>query len=170
MWAMAISPGYWQRVVAAEPDDTISTFEQASEVRYYDGQELLFQPDRLAGAIYLLGYCVELVLKVAYCRMVGVGPSDPVWNRYQALTGTSAGAVRHHRLRDLTALVATERISRGFAVDPVFEGEFQRLALLAASHWKEEMRYRSLPATQAEADEVDEAATWMMAYRDDLSR
>lgn len=166
---MEVSPGFWQRVIGNEPDDRIDVFERAAELRYYDGQELLLAPSaRYAGAIYMLGYCVELVLKVAYCRMVGIHPSDDVWARFANITGLSPNLVRHHRIGDLHRSVAYERVSRGMATDPIFEGELQRLSLLAASHWKEELRYRSLSASKLEADEVDEAATWLMLHRDDV--
>jgi hypothetical protein len=152
----------WQRATQLEPDDTIGVFERAAEHRYYDGQELLGSGHRYAGSIYLLGYWVELVLKVAYCRMVGVGPADPIWRRINVLTGLAPRSVRHHDIVDLHQKVSTQRITRGLAVDPVFEGELQRLSLLTASHWKEELRYKSVLASKWEAAEVDEAATWLM--------
>jgi len=165
---MSVSPGLWQRAKHAEPADTIDVFERAAEHRYYDGQELLRSGGRYSGAVYLLGYCVELVLKVAYCRMVGVGPSDPIWTRMNVLTGLAPKSIRHHDIIDLHQKVSTQRITRGLAVDPIFEGELQRLSLLTASHWKEELRYRSVVALRPEASEVDEAATWLMIHRDDL--
>jgi hypothetical protein len=91
-----LSQGLWQRTITAEPEDRIDVFEQAAMLRYYDGRELLGDQRHYAGAIYLLGYCVELVLKVAYCRMVGVGPADPVWSNVQALTGRAPATVKHH--------------------------------------------------------------------------
>lgn len=165
-----LSAGFWPRATAIEPDDTVAVFERAAEVRYYDGQELLGSPGRLAGAVYLLGYCVELVLKTSYCKLVGIGPSDPVWSVINSIAGIAPSSVRHHRIGDLHRLVVAERINRGLSVGPVFEGELQRLALLASSHWKEELRYRSVQATQVEAEEVDEASTWFMTYRDDIWR
>lgn len=160
--------GYWHRTELAEPTDTIDGLERAALLRYYDAQHLLGFSGRRAGAMYLLGYSVEMSLKAAYFRLIGVNPAETVWERYSAIVGLPPATIRHHRILDLGRLLLYERQVRSLDLDPVFEGQLQRHTSVTELHWRETLRYRSQTPTPLEASELDEAATWMMIHREHL--
>jgi hypothetical protein len=70
------------RVQSIEAWDTWRGMESAADERFWDGVSLAKgdQPRR-AGAIYLLGYVAEMVLKVAYFRFTGIPPSSDLGAR-----------------------------------------------------------------------------------------
>lgn len=60
--------------------DSIQEFQGARHDRMWDGMTLWLEghTDSAAGAVYLLGYCVEMALKCAYFRVLGLQISDPI--------------------------------------------------------------------------------------------
>ena|ERR1039458_9907426 len=56
--------------------DTLSKLERAARRRYAEARRLVAH-ERL-GAIYLFGYTVEMRLKAAYFRTVGLAPASPL--------------------------------------------------------------------------------------------
>lgn len=165
---MAGTSFFWQRVQAAQPEDSLFEFEKAADRRYYDAQMLRADPERWCGACYLLGYCVELCLKTAYLRLVGLQPTDPAWTEYERITQLHRRGVRHHDLQELARLLMAQRQARRLDIDPVFEGEISSWSAKAALHWSESLRYRGALPTSSEIDELDLAATWMMLHRQEL--
>ena len=60
-------------------DDSVSEFRAAATVRYEDARILASNNRRMA-AIYMYGYCAEMILKAAYFRIDGFSPKQPIRN------------------------------------------------------------------------------------------
>lgn len=56
--------------------DTLGKLEQAARRRYAEARQLV--ADEPLGAIYLFGYTIEMRLKAAYYRTVGLLPASPL--------------------------------------------------------------------------------------------
>jgi len=54
--------------------DTLGKIELAAESRYAEARHLL--PQYPLGALYLFGYSIEIRLKVAYYRVIGLVPNS----------------------------------------------------------------------------------------------
>src|SRR5436309_1473478 len=92
--------------------ECIREFEFAADARYADAIRLA-DGDRRAGAIYIFGYVVEMVLKVAFLRLVGHGDEDPITTstlrgyvgQSPTSTARSLGLAGSANLHDLTSWV-----------------------------------------------------------------
>ena len=61
------------RLATREPFETWLSMEQAAEQRYWDGSALAASDaGHETGAVYLLGYTVEMLLKTACFRTAGI--------------------------------------------------------------------------------------------------
>jgi hypothetical protein len=158
--------------VRLEPAETCETLESAAWERYWDGFELATQQtqDRPTGALYLLGYVVEVVLKVGFFRTTQIPPGTRVDLRsirsHQAWT-------QNTNLHDVVALarvLVAERDVRRRPFDPVFAGLLDRHVQTLATHWNESVRYRATQALPEEIAEVYESAEWILANRETLWR
>ena len=148
--------------------DEVGIFAAAAEQRFFDALNLWpCGAGRRLGAHYLFGYAVELSLKVAYFRFVGLSEQGYVWSLLQ---NAPVGHLdlRVHDLGALGGELVDLRAST--ATDPVFEGDIARQSLLAHAQWSEVMRYRTLQPTEAETTEIAEAAYWMLTHLEEMSR
>ena len=73
------------RLATLEPFETWLNMEQAAEQRYWDGMALATSDTgHETGAVYLLGYTAEILLKTACFRTAGIGPQDNLWAKQGA--------------------------------------------------------------------------------------
>ena len=68
------------RALLSLANETIQDMESAAEDRYWEGWELAVQGHHV-GAIYVLGYVAEMLLKINAFRVDGALPGDPVGPR-----------------------------------------------------------------------------------------
>lgn len=143
-------------------------FASAADQRFFDALNLWScGPERRLGAHYLFGYAVELSQKVAYFRFAQLNERGYVWHLLQNAPGGHMD-LRVHDLGALGQQLVDLRAST--ATDAIFEGEIVRQSSLAHAQWSEVMRYRTLLPTEAETTEVAEAAYWMLAHLEEMSR
>lgn len=150
------------RLQVLEPVETWPGLHSAVQERFWDGFELATSAQaRHAGAIYLLGYVAEMLLKVAFFRVTGFPPGQSVTLRgiwkHPAFLGKNM-----HALDGLADVLIAERATRGRALDPVFAGQLKTSVLTVASHWQETLRYRHTPAMQTELAEVYRNVDWLL--------
>ena len=161
--------GFQTRLNTLEPVETWPTLEQAAWERYWDGLELAAGTGgRDTGSLYLLGYVVEMVLKVAFFRLrawpvaqavdLSVIRTHAVWRRTSNL----------HDVEALAQVLIQERAQRGLPFDPVFAGVLTQHVRVLASHWKETLRYCHSTAREDEVAEVFQSADWVLANRHQL--
>lgn len=161
--------GLKDRLAQLEPQETWPQLHDAAIERYWDGFALATGPDnRRTGAIYLLGYVAEILLKVAFYRVSNAPHHLPV----------QRGAIQTHRdwqgrrnLHDLVALgnvLIGQRKRNGIEFDPVFAALLIEKLFVLDRHWSEALRYRHSMATTDELHEVYQAVEWLLANKNTL--
>jgi hypothetical protein len=145
--------------------DTLGKLEQAARRRYAEARQL--QEDEPLGAIYLFGYTVEMRLKVAYFRTVGLVPVSvlaPTRSlaeaRIRILLGVK-GAVGHNLYGWAKLLEDARATTPGATAMP------SRLAKSMYTHiqnieacWTEVLRYRANKPYDEETKVVQSGANW----------
>jgi len=110
--------------------DSIQEFEGARHDRMWDGMTLWLEghTDSAAGAVYLLGYCVEVALKCAYFRVLGLQISDPITalelRAAQAKAvayGITARTEAYHSVQFWCDLLREQRRAIGLPFESIFE-------------------------------------------------
>lgn len=151
---------FLERVNALEPNDTWAGFEASAEVHYFEAIHLMTDGWR-SGAIYLLGYVTELLLKAATFRALGIPPAQPLRRRARFPTATSVIILDHDlvRLRDQLKIV---RKDSGNPIAPDVWGLLAPRIDGMAKNWSEILRYRSTPATHEEARAVLNRVDWII--------
>ena len=145
--------------------DTLGKLEQAARRRYAEARRLV--ADEPLGAIYLFGYTVEMRLKAAYYRTVGLVPASlllPARNiaeaRIRALLGIR-GAVGHN-LYGWAKLLETARATTPGTT--ALAGKLARAMYLHLQNveacWTEVLRYRANTPYHDEMDAVRSGASW----------
>lgn len=153
---------YQSRLRRLEPNETWPTLHGAAWERYWDGMELATCGQvRHAGAIHLLGYVAEILLKVAFYRIVGYSPGQAADTRTIKIHSDWHGK-NMHSLTDLAQVLVAERATRQIPLDPVFGGLLTSHVLTISNHRKEDLRYRYTLATQAEMAEVYQSVDWLL--------
>jgi G3E family GTPase len=142
--------------------------ESAALQRYFDGLSLATsESDRFTGALYVLGYTAEILVKTAYYRVRGAGPADdvaaelrgmPARARYLGLDWQG----NRHNLENLAELLVNERAFGGFAMDALFAAEFQAHVSNVGAHWSEVLRYKGTVAFESELVAVFESVEWLV--------
>src|SRR5437016_4276672 len=128
--------------------DTWSELERAAISRYWDGLALaLGEAGHRTGAIYLLGYVAEMLIKTAYYRVRCI---DALVNLQDELRGMPARASflglswrgNKHNLESLCRLQVEERRARGQAMQPDLSVPLQRRIAVITRNWTETLRYK----------------------------
>lgn len=165
---------FQNRLAILEPVETCETMEFAAWERYWDGFELATSSTdgRNTGALYLLGYVAEIILKIGFFRTIGTPPGTHVYPLRKAITTHAAwtGNSNLHDIASLTRVLIAERAVRGKAFDPVFAGVLDRHAQTLVSHWREVVRYRYTLASGDELAEVFRSVEWILSNREILWR
>lgn len=151
------------RIGQIEPCDTWPGMELAAVERFWDGLALAVSDvGRTTGSIYLLGYVTEMLLKTAYCRLVGVPASDDMY--FTVRTDQSQMYFRGTNLHNPVAwwqLILDSRISQGIPLNPIVAAQIEFQIRTVASNWRETLRYKHSGATDAELHETFGAVEWL---------
>jgi len=157
--------GFLNRITALEPFESCPRLLQAAVERFWDGFDLATgTAQRYTGAVYILGYVVEMLLKVGFFRISGI-PDNVDVKPYlgTARTHTSWTGRNYHDLQAWCNLLIDARLRRGVQFDPVFAGELTRRVMAVGLHWREDLRYKQSPANDAEVSDVLENADWVLS-------
>jgi hypothetical protein len=157
--------------------DTIRRLERAAVSRYNEAQELLAPAHRL-GAIYLLGFSVEMCLTAAYFQSAGFRPHETIdrETRYRRMTrarqlrdGTGEPLMNAdpHPLPGWARLLYWQRTASPDLRDKEIQrlNEAIRRAEIVYRHWRPELRYKVSDVTERQVDEVRIAAAWFIEQR-----
>ncbi|HTW94850.1 MAG TPA: hypothetical protein VMD30_08665 [Tepidisphaeraceae bacterium] len=145
--------------------DTLGKLEQAARRRYAEAKQLV--ADEPLGAIYLFGYTVEMRLKVAYFRTVGLVTASalaPSRNYAEAqirmLLGVR-GAVGHNLYGWARLLETARATTPGAKVLPsgLAKDMYKHLQNVEAC-WTEVLRYRANKPYDDEVKAVRSGAAW----------
>ncbi len=148
--------------------DSIQEFEEARQDRLWDGLTLWSEGhgNSAAGATYLLGYSVEMALKCAYFRVLGLRISDPVTAELkQAPTMAKQIGVKEapESLHNVLFWCELLRAKRRLQQRP-FDGPFERRLVaetrIVYDHWWVEMRYKAGRTTPTMLENLLSAVEW----------
>ena len=138
--------------------------ELAAEQRYWDSLTLALTGTGVeTGAVYLLGYAVEVLLKTAYFRVVSVPSGQDIGS--PLLAARRSAAWRGGNLHNLTSwfeLLNDARYLQGNAWSIPTATAIELRVLTVSSHWRESLRYTSFAATNAELEEVFGSVDWLI--------
>lgn len=160
----------------ATPKDTWGEMTQAAERHYWDGLTLaLAEHTQRVGAIYLLGYVAEILLKTAYYQIRRVRSNESVLAELRGMEGraTQLGfpwVGNRHNLRSIAKLLIEERLKIGHAMEPNMAGLLMYHTSRLAGHWSETLRYKNLTASEREMAEVYGSIDWLKKHYDNLWR
>jgi len=153
--------GLLARLNTLGPKETWPALHNAADERYWDGLELATcRQARHLGAIYLLGYVAEIVLKVAFFRVLG-WPSKQSVDLKALKTHASWGRSNLHDVEELAKVLIAERANRKKAFNPVFAAQLQLHAKCLSTNWRETLRYNHSSASYAELAEVFQSVEWL---------
>jgi len=146
--------------------DTLGKLEQAARRRFAEASNLI--ADEPLGAIYLFGYTVEMRLKAAYFRTVGLAPATnlskfrkPAEAQIRSLLGIR-GAVGHNlygwaRLLETARATTPGAIVLPLALAQNMYAHIQNIELC----WTEVLRYRANKPYNEELEAVRTGASWV---------
>ena len=150
--------------------DTWGELENAAWNRYWDSLELaMASNERSTGAVYLLGYVFEMLIKTAYYRIRGLAAGDDAG---PALRGMPARARtlgfpwqgNRHNTGSLAGLLVYERRAVGRPLDPMFAATLLGHAQAVANvHWSEALRYKETIASESEIHDLFRSVEWLRA-------
>ncbi len=148
--------------------------ERAAELRYYDGWALAVSGQgRYAGAVYLIGYAVEILLKTACYREMGVSRHVGTTDRRLQIRGVYAQQLKalygrqpnDHDLDYWAFVLERLRVAHGRSMNAALAGAIRRSVGLLAGNWRETLRYRDCQPTETELIETLACADWFLANR-----
>lgn len=144
--------------------------ELAAEQRYWDGLTLaLAGAGNTTGALYLLGYVPEMLLKTAYFRVMSISPADNIGPYLKAVyRDTRWRGGNLHNLKSWLYLLNDVRFLQGNPWNPVLAATVERHILTIDAHWRESLRYTPLAANDAELEETLASVDWLLVNYDVL--
>jgi hypothetical protein len=152
--------------------DTLSKLERAATRRSAEASRLIDAEP--FGAIYLLGYTIEIRLKAAHYRLAGIlpawdinipippNPTSPrrlAEDQIRTIRGSAAPRVGHDLL-GWAQLVVVSRNAAGLRALGA-QAEFLSHVQNAALCWTESLRYHANKPYNEELDAVAKAARWV---------
>jgi hypothetical protein len=161
--------------------DTLAKLEAAACCRYREA-ERLFQQGELLGAVYLFGYSIEIRLKAAYYRSIGLVPNSPLdQHRRRAEDAIRAipGLPRHpitggpqpgHDIVGWARLLEQTRAVNARPLSPALARPMYQYVDAVFTSWAEFLRYRANKPYDDEAAAVRLAARWFRANASRLWR
>jgi hypothetical protein len=163
-----------KRVRLHQPSETWPGLSDAAETRFWEGYELALA-DHRTGSIYLMGYTVEMLLKVALYRCFGVPNSHDL---NCSLTSHPRSSPRElirthakwhgrnlHDISGLFDLLSDLRKSAGHVWDHALDTAMRKHVDTVSSHWREYLRYRWVEATETQLREFEESANWLFLHQ-----
>ncbi len=164
------------RTVQEAHEETIREMYLAAEARFDEGITL-FEAQKFDGAIYLMGYTAEILIKLVFCRLApSTQLSDPVGtglSRTRILWRSlfSGTPLDYHDLNTLSFFLEYEyqrRFQRPYRRD--IETELSRRTLQIYSSWWVASRYRYTRSDRDEAESVRNDVEWLRYVHADLWR
>ena len=164
-----------QRLAAT---NSIHEFTLAALERWRDAADLI-AAGRRTGAIYLMGYAAEMVLKAAYFRHLGFGDDQPILfsdlaaavgkkGISQATTLGSPVTNDYHDIGCWAALLIAYRASKLRPHPLPVRVALSANVVAIQSLWRVTLRYHRNRASRAEADRVRQACAWLVRNRSEL--
>jgi len=158
--------------ILSEPE-TVQDLALASEEKYWEGIELLTAGRRGAG-IYLLGYCVEMILKNACFLIDGARPHDLVGPRLgpvRSWARSELPGIRHesyHSLWFWLQVVRRKRALFGRSLSSLVDARLVQRVRRVHGSWIVGMRYKPDQALQREAETAYDDVTWVRDRQNQL--
>ncbi len=155
--------------------ETILDLARASRARYEEGLSLIAQGKRWTG-IYIAGYAVEMILKIAYFLAKGAIFTDHVKPELDAtrvaarLLGIQHSPEGFHSVLFWTDLLLAECEHKGRSLPASLKSELHIQTDLLYDYWWIGMRYRPYQGTREEARILVDSVGWFMCNRAQLWR
>lgn len=156
--------------------DTIGEFERAWLARRREAN-VLHRAKRNYWAVYTAGYVIEMVLKAACFRFLGLSEGEslrPFLNRRVANEQAARyGITRPQNLHDLVfwaRLLLAARDSDGKSLPLEVNNALMNHVQRSAQHWRETMRYRDSIRASREYDSVNRCMMWVVLNYATLAR
>lgn len=153
--------------------DSIRKFEGAAANRF-DEAELLARHGHRMIAIYLYGYCVEMLLKSACFRFGGYNVAQPLREedrnalvKHAESFGVVLSKFEHHVGKWALFAVGWKRLLHP-ATPESFLAEVVRNATIVHENWSPEMRYRATEADEATMKRVQDAVSWLRSNHEKM--
>lgn len=153
--------------------ETVQDLVLASDERFWEGLELLVAGRRGAG-IYLLGYAVEMILKVACFMMDGARPYDPVQPRLAPIRSWARLQLprirdeQYHSLWFWAHVLRRKRRLLGRRLPSGADAPFMQRVRRIHGIWVVQMRYKPDEAQQREAETLLGDVAWIRNYQSQL--
>lgn len=157
--------------------ESIREFRASARQRFDDGLALA-AAGRRTGAIYLWGYCAEIVFKAAYFSLLGLAETDVLtWNGHflpaidrgkNAFQINWPNPEKGHNVRAWSELLIAERLSRG-APYPTPRGTLiQRCGQQIGQLWSVTLRYHKNVAYAYEVARIRRTVEWLIVNAEQL--
>ncbi len=159
--------------------DSLGKLEKAAIARMREAESLHQQGHRLA-AVYLYGYVIEISLKTAYYRLIGLAPNTqintllhrrPAEDLIKRMVGLPAhlqgSTIAGHNVVGWARLIDQVRSSANSICGPfdsVFAKELDRRMQDVFNCWAEFLRYRVNRPYNVEVANVRNNARWIRRY------
>jgi hypothetical protein len=157
--------------------ECIREFRLSARERF-DAGVALAAAGRRTGAIYLWGYCAEMLLKAAYFSVIGVAPDTLIDWKLSILPAIERAKKQFqigwpskgqgHNIRAWAELLVAERVDLGTAYPVPFGLAVQRQGQRIGQLWSETLRYHSNVAYLYEVAQIREATEWLLVNNDVL--
>jgi hypothetical protein len=154
--------------------ETWPELERAAEQRFWDGLTLATAAERdETGAVYFLGYVVEILLKTAFFRERGLSrhvdtsSERRVARKYARVYGAPRN---DHDLNYWLLVLERIRWVNRRPLHPALLGALRLRVGIIADNWSESLRYREAQPTMSELHDVFANVEWVFRRRRDLWR
>lgn len=149
--------------------DTWAEMERAGEVRFWEAFALATGSEPMrTGAIYLLGYVAELIIKCAYFRLRGVAALADVGpelkfapRRAGTIHGGFTWKGNLHSIQNWASLLIIERRERGKPLPAPTHVSFLTEVSAIVAEWSEILRYKDAAATDNEFHNMFQSVDWL---------
>jgi hypothetical protein len=162
-----------RRLLARCQPDSVREFRASARQRYDDGLTAVAGGRGLA-AIYLWGYCAEMLLKAAYFSVLGIGEEtalqlgahiEPAIQLGRGLGIAWPPGGRGHNVRAWAELLILERATHpnpAMAYPMGFGDQVQANGQRISQLWNETLRYHKNTPYSYEVSQVRQAAEWLI--------
>lgn len=149
--------------------DSIQEYELARHDRLWDGLTLWSEghSSGAAGAAYLLGYSVEMALKCAYYRVVGLRVGDPITRQElraaeakARILGITTSPEGYHSVQFWCDLLREHRRAGRAPLSAAIEQRLVAETRIVYDRWWVEMRYKANYTLPVELERLQQAADW----------
>lgn len=149
--------------------DTISRLRRAASRRFEEADDLAKNGHGLM-AVYLYGYCVEMLVGAALVRLLKYGMTRPIEpDLRNALLGRarplSEAEDKSHPIDGLIKLLIQEK---SFHSPPAYNARFEKRlrdrASFIVENWSPRFRYRAIEVPRETVEEFRRIASWFLEH------